>query len=146
MAKSLHEDKHSKSPNLMRPPLNPLYYEAWFACSSTSLPDEFFIITANNPNGRTVSNSENEKLNSDLIMHLDCLGLDYFEVAAGSKDRCHVEASYAVASDLKTGLILCNKYEQDAIFWVSSDRLSIVKRDGLHPLKPGRTDAPIKNP
>ena len=114
----------------MYPDLNPLYYETWFACAFKSLPSDFFIITAHNPNGQTVSHSKNKELNNELTKHLDILGLNYIEVAAGSKDRCHVETSYAVASDKNTGLDLCNKYEQDAIFWIKENRLNIVKRDG----------------
>ncbi|MBK1829583.1 hypothetical protein JIN77_02510 [Verrucomicrobiaceae bacterium R5-34] len=60
----------------MTTPLNPYYYATWFECSRSILPDEFVIITANNPNGETISTQNNEELNLKLIKHLDSLGLD----------------------------------------------------------------------
>ncbi|MBK1829597.1 DUF3293 domain-containing protein [Verrucomicrobiaceae bacterium R5-34] len=114
----------------MKNGLNKLYYVTWFQCKSSVLADEFIIITAHNPEGRTISTQANEELNLMLFKHLNSLGLDYFEVAAGSKNRLHIEASYAIACDLDLGLQLCNHYAQDAIFWIKNGQLNIVSKDG----------------
>lgn len=42
-----------------------------------------------------------------------------------------MEASYALAYDLDTGLSLCNQFEQDAIFWINSGSLNIASKDGI---------------
>ena len=109
------------------PNLNPLYYETWFVCGGND-PAAFAIITAHNPNGQKVDAEENEQLNQRLVTRLEELAIGYFPVAAGSKDRSHVEASYGIITDLSTAISLCNQFDQDAIFWIEEGQLSIVDR------------------
>lgn len=111
-------------------PLNPLYFETWFICEISQVPNTFSIITASNPNGRTQSDSNNQDARERLHKKLTAMGLTPFRVDGGSKDRAHIEEGYGVECSLDCALMLCNEFEQDAILRVENGSVFIVDRTG----------------
>lgn len=109
-------------------PLNPHYYQTWFECPVSACLPRFAIITAHHPDGVIIGAEENVGRNRRLCAQLEELGIEYFPVAAGSRDRAHVEDSFGIVCDLATAIDLCNQYEQDAIFWVEDGKIFIIDR------------------
>ncbi|NRA53160.1 MAG: DUF3293 domain-containing protein [Gammaproteobacteria bacterium] len=90
------------------------------------LGDSFVIITANNPHGALLESQSNIELNLLLQAKLKQLGLSYLRVLAGNFDFSHAEESLVVNCSLKQGVSLATMFNQNAIFSIERDELSLV--------------------
>ena len=105
------------------------YFDAWFRCVTpgSAPPRVFGIVTPCNPFGRQLGIEENGKRLQLLEDHLRQRGLTYFRIEGGSRDGSHVEPGFGISgaplADLKH---LGARFEQDAIFWVQDDQVSLV--------------------
>src|SRR5690348_4961826 len=91
-----------------------------------SWPAEFVIVTAFNPEGASKGAEQNHRFDSELTLHLQQTGLQFWRVNGGSPDFSHVEPGYAVETDLQTGLDIGKKFRQIAIFWIKEGNLILV--------------------
>ena len=111
------------------PSLKSMYFDTWFRCSTPISPQthEFGIVTPCNPFGRPLGGGENWKRLRRLEEHLLRNGLTCFRVDGGSSDESHVEPGFGISGaplvDLKK---LGAQFDQDAIFWVQNDQVSLV--------------------
>ncbi len=105
------------------------YFDAWFRCSEppSRLPREFGIVTPCNPFGRPLGVVKNWKRLRRLEAYLQKHSLSYFRVDGCSRDGSHVESGFGISgaplADLKQ---LGAQFDQDAIFWVQNDQVSLV--------------------
>lgn len=105
------------------------YFDAWFRCSTPTTPQTqgFGIVTPCNPFGRKLGIVENWKRLRRLEAHLKEDGLAYFRVDGGSRDGNHVEPGFGISGaplpELKQ---LGARFDQDAIFWVQDDQVSLI--------------------
>lgn len=60
------------------------------------------------------------------MVRLRQLGLRYQPLLAGNRNFSHSEASFIVECSLPEALEIAAEFEQNAIFWVEQDRLSLV--------------------
>lgn len=104
-------------------PLLDLYATTVFLCSKPIIFNSFAIITGCNPNGQILTENENKKLNK--LLELQIKQYPFVEVIGASADLTHQEPSFAVQMSLSDAQELANKHQQNAIFWVNNDLLSI---------------------
>lgn len=103
-----------------------LYQHTYFVWSKSRLTqDDFVIVTAHNPKGKTLSHFANRCAHQRLIQSVRLLGYSYSEIIGQSPDGAHQELSLAVACSLAQGYKLAKKFQQNAIYWVSRDKLSL---------------------
>ena len=86
----------------------------------------FAVITAFDPGGRNLSDSENEERRRDLNRRLEKTGYRFVAVDACSPDRLHCECSVAVVMKQKEALALARVLEQVAFFWFDGSRFWIL--------------------
>lgn len=110
-------------------PLLPEFAQVYFAGERPlgGWPRHFAIITAYNPDGRSVEPSVNCTADSDLRLALGALGLSHFRVIGGSRDGRHQEPGWGILLDnLRTSQELSVRFHQLAYFWVDDQRLLLV--------------------
>jgi hypothetical protein len=88
--------------------------------------DPFAVLTASDPRGRDLSQSENERRRRDLSARLTRAGYRFVDVDACSPDRSHCECSVAVVMPQDEAIALARELEQVAIFWFDGSRFWIV--------------------
>jgi len=88
--------------------------------------DPFAVLTAFDPQGRDLSQSENEKRRRDLSERLERSGYRFVDVDACSPDHSHCECSVAVVMPQEEALTLARELEQVAIFWFDGARFWII--------------------
>ncbi|MGF1752465.1 DUF3293 domain-containing protein [Vibrio makurazakiensis] len=100
----------------------------WHAYASSffdfeRLPNQlsFIIVTAWNPRSAILSIDKNEERNQQLVR--DLAGYEFTSGRVGDKAFNWYEKSIAVAIDLPKAIALANKYQQNAIYQVSGQRL-----------------------
>jgi len=90
------------------------------------LGDSFVIITANNPHGALQDCQSNIELNLLLQAKIKQLELSYIPVLAGNFDFSYAEESFVVNCSLKQGVSLAVAFNQNAIFSIEHDELSLI--------------------
>jgi len=97
--------------------------------------DPFAVLTAFDPQGRDLSDSDNERRRRDLDVRLQRGGYKFVDVDACSPDRSHCECSVAVVMPQQDAIALARELEQVAIFWFDGARFwilgAIVESDPL---------------
>lgn len=88
--------------------------------------DPFAVLTAFDPRGRDLSQSENERRRRDLSTRLERSGYRFVDVDACSPDRSHCECSVAVVMPQDEAIALARELEQVAIFWFDGARFWII--------------------
>jgi len=105
------------------------YFDVWFHCPVVPepLPDAFGILTPCNPFGRKIGAGENASRLEALQRLLDERGILHFPVDGGTRDRSHLEPGFGVVGiDQDAVRALGVQFEQDAIFWVEGDRVTLL--------------------
>ena len=107
------------------------YFTAWFHCASlpVPLPDSFGIVTPCNPYGRVLSNEENSARLETLQTRLTDLNVIHFRVDGGSRDKVHLEPGFGVIMNKDELVLIGREFDQDAVFWVQNDKVSIITCD-----------------
>jgi hypothetical protein len=93
-----------------------------------ALPNSFAIITAHNPQGVIVDARTNRgynlALHNLLAARHDVTQL--LPITGCAPDMSHQEASFLVALPKATAMTIAKQFQQNAIFWVEGDQLTIV--------------------
>jgi hypothetical protein len=97
--------------------------------------ERFAIITAFDPQGRNLSDTENQQRKCELDRRISATGYRFMQVDCCSPDRSHCECSVAVTMPQGEALELAREMEQVAIFWFDGKRFwilgAIVETDPL---------------
>lgn len=106
--------------------MNPAYLDTVFDVETLHpLPQEFVIITAYNPRGRTAPPSRNRHQDQTLRAVLEGRGITPFRVTGRSVDGSHQEPGWGAALDTQTGLEIGRMFKQEAIYGVREDELTL---------------------
>lgn len=105
-------------------PLLDLYATTVFLCSKPVLFPEFAIITGYNPKGELLNFQENKKLNNLLQQQIN--QYEFIEITGSSPDLTHQEPSFAIEVELNEAIRIAEKFEQNAIFWITRGEVFIV--------------------
>lgn len=104
-----------------------LYQNTYFKCANRLVfPDTFAIITACNPGGESETANINNQLNCDLLARLKQLEFKYQPLRAGNINFSHIEDSCIVECSFSQALALGRDFNQNAIFWIDNNQLSLV--------------------
>lgn len=112
--------------------VNLLYATALFqsAPPPCGWPRAFAIITACNPCGKTKDTAQNAEHDACLAARLRTLRCWHWRVIGGSPDFRHAEPDFAVGLPLLDALAVGRWFEQEAIFWIEDDELSVIAAAG----------------
>jgi Protein of unknown function (DUF3293) len=88
--------------------------------------EPFAIITAFDPRGRNLSDSENQQRKRKLDRMISATGYRFVQVDCCSPDRSHCECSVAITMPQDEALDLGREMEQVAIFWFDGKRFWIL--------------------
>lgn len=95
----------------------------------------FAVMTAFDPRGRDLADSDNERRQAELTDRLRRAGYRFVDVDACSPDGSHCECSLAVVMEQSEAIELARELEQVAIFWFDGQRFwilgAIVESDPL---------------
>ncbi|MFM8763926.1 MAG: DUF3293 domain-containing protein [Spartobacteria bacterium] len=91
---------------------------------------DFWVVTACNPDSQIHTGSFNKAADEKLEQLLKDEGLIHFRVTGGSPDGLHSEPGWGIVCDEQTAMRLCAEFQQDAVFYFSGDRITLVSRDG----------------
>jgi hypothetical protein len=108
--------------------LNPAYRHARFRAELPhgGLPESFCIVTACNPDGRTIPDQENEERTHAFRKQLAKLSLDHFPVTGFDANSSHEEAGFGIVCELEEAYAMGNAFLQEAIFHVHRGQASLV--------------------
>jgi hypothetical protein len=108
--------------------MNPAYRHARFRAELPhgGLPESFCIVTACNPDGRTIPDKENEERTHAFQKQLAKLGLDHFPVTGYDAQSSHEEAGFGICCELEEAYAMGNEYLQEAILHVHRGKVSLV--------------------
>lgn len=111
--------------------MNDAYNHARFRAElpDSGLPESFAIITACNPNGKTISDEENLVKTEGLRQQLVKLGYLHFPVTGYDAQSPHEEAGFGVLCDFKTASSIGHALLQEAIFIVERGIVSLIELD-----------------
>lgn len=98
----------------LREPVSPVVRKG---LSAMGLNGRFAVLTAFNPRGVTIEDSENDRRVKEFEAELSSIGEPYVRVDACSPDESHCECSVALKVDLNRALDIARRWEQIAIFW-----------------------------
>ena len=93
---------------------------------AAGLGEPFAIMTAFDPEGRNLSEAENERRKQELDRRLSATGYPFVQVDCCSPDRRHCECSVAVTMPQEKALDLAREMQQVAIFWFDGKRFWIL--------------------
>ena len=103
------------------------YQETEFLFTQTlSSQLSFAIITAHNPKGQILTSCQNRLLDRQLLLAIEKFNRPYRAVVGASRDRTHMEKSWAVAIDKLSAAHLGLKFKQNAIYFVDNNQLALV--------------------
>ena len=107
--------------------MNPEYDNTVFLLSEVPVawPNNFSIITANNPMDQKLPGSENIRRNQQLAEWAE--PKIYIKLIGSSPDRTHQEASFAVECSLKEAIEIGEQFNQRAIFYIRGENLELVE-------------------
>jgi len=104
-----------------------LYQQTEFLLMQNISPAaSFAIITAHNPRGKLLSRCQNRLRDRQLLADIEALGVPYRALVGASPDLSHKEKSWAVFMDASTIMTLAEKYQQNAIYYVEQDKLTLL--------------------
>lgn len=88
--------------------------------------EPFAIMTAFDPKGRDLSETENKGQQSAFEQRLAASGYRFVRVEACSPDRSHCESSVAVIMSREDAVATAKRLEQVALFWFDGARFWIL--------------------
>lgn len=108
--------------------MNPAYRHARFRAElpSGGLPESFAVITACNPEGKTVPPAENETRIREFQGQLVHRGLGHFPVTGFDPRSPHEEAGFGVLCDLETAYAMGKEWRQKAVFWIHRGEVNLI--------------------
>ena len=110
----------------MKTKLNPAYHQTVFECIPAGKPDDFWVITAYNPNGRPADPGDNIAADACLHADIEALGITPFRVTGLSPDESHAEPGWGFPSDEVTALEIGRRYQQEAVFHFTAGGIDLV--------------------
>ncbi len=113
--------------------MNPGYHEVRFRAElpAAGLPACFGVVTACNPNGRTVSKEENQQATDTLRSALTAENHFIFPVTGGSPDFSHAEPGFGVLfQSPEEAISWGQRFHQEAVFWIEEGNVQLVPCDG----------------
>ena len=102
------------------------YLETHFRCNTIDLPDDFWLITAHNPDGIDAADELNQAADSELFAELEKCGHAPLRITGFSPDEIHSEAGWAAPIDEATALRLGRYFRQEALFHFHSGEIDLV--------------------
>ncbi|NQX00682.1 DUF3293 domain-containing protein [bacterium] len=120
--------------------MNPGYHHVRFRAElpAAGLPAAFAVVTACNPDGRTVTDEENHQATEVLRSALTADGHFFFPVTGGSPDFAHREPGFGVLfKSSEQAVSWGRRYQQEAVFWVKEGSVQLVPCDGTDPVDLG---------
>lgn len=81
------------------------------------------VVTACNPRGKVLSETQNQALNSTLTERVHSLGYPFTELTGCSPDLKHREPSLLVYCAQGQAMSLAGEFAQNAFFWIENDEL-----------------------
>ena len=109
--------------------MNPGYQSVHFRAELplAGLPAAFGVVTACNPDGKTVNDKENLIATESLRSALLSEGYFFFPVMGGSADFSHAEPGFGVLFPSPEAAVEWGqKYQQEAIFWIIEGRVHLI--------------------
>lgn len=113
--------------------MNPAYHNVHFRADlpKAGLPAAFGIVTACNPDGRTVTDEENQQATESLRSALTAEGYFYFPVTGGSPDFSHAEPGFGVLfKSIEEAVSWGKRFQQEAVFWIHEGCVQLVPCNG----------------
>ncbi len=110
----------------MKTKLNPAYHQTVFECIPAGKPDDFWVITAYNPNGTPADPGDNIAADACLHADIEALGITPFRVTGLSPDESHAEPGWGFPSDEVTALEIGRRYQQEAVFHFTAGGIDLV--------------------
>ena len=107
----------------------PEYSKAQFATEQVDFPHSFAIVTACNPEGEDHPTAENESFNAMLkeeISNRFDAKTPLFKITGHSECGSHEEPGWGIECSLDEAIELGALFKQEAIFWISEERLYLV--------------------
>ncbi len=86
----------------------------------------FAIITACNPNGKILSQSQNRLRDRELLNSIEHLKCPYRAIVGAAQDMSHFEKSWAVFVEKPKAIQLGTQFVQNAIYYVTEGELTLV--------------------
>lgn len=113
----------------MNPDFHPAYSNVHFRgpWPDRSHPDEFAIITAYATTGETWSGERNWAADLKLENELRETGSWMRRITGYDPDTGHAEPGWAIEMGFEAACDLGWRFKQDAIFWVSGNRVRVAK-------------------
>jgi hypothetical protein len=111
--------------------MHPAYFEVRFASEShwKNPVVPFAIITAYQTTGQVWPQAANLQADERLRQTLEALGVWYQRLTGYSPVTGHAEPGWAVAMDFEQACDLGRQFEQDAIYYVDGDELTVSHCD-----------------
>ena len=121
----------------MKKKLNPAYHQTVFEYIPAGKPDDFWVITAYNPDGSSADLGDNLAADARLRTDLARLKITPFRVIGLSPDETHAEPGWGFPSDDATALEIGRRYQQDALYHFTAGRIDLVdcETQERHPLE-----------
>jgi hypothetical protein len=100
-------------------------------------PDDFWVVTACNPNGKPADPGDNLKADARLLAAIEALEITPFRVTGLSPDETRAEPGWGLACDEATALKLARRCGRRAVWHFSAGRIALVdcKTRQRHPLE-----------
>jgi Protein of unknown function (DUF3293) len=106
--------------------MNPAYHETVFEFIPNGKTQDFWVITAYNPDGKPSDAGDNLAADSNLREEIASLGFVPFRVIGRSPDSSHAEPGWGFPCDEATALEIGKRYRQEAVFHFTAGRIDLV--------------------
>jgi hypothetical protein len=106
--------------------LHAAFKEAIFEFTPGDHPENFWVITAYNPDGQDTNEISNQLADEKLYEELNALGVEPFRVTGLSPDRTHAEPGWGGSLEERTAIELGRKYRQVAVFHFQAGEIWLV--------------------
>lgn len=108
--------------------MNPAYLQSRFTTElpASGLPEQFAIMTAQNPNGIQASEKFNQQALEKLRSALESAELLFFPINGTCPAFDSAEEGFGVACTLEGGIELGRQFNQEGIWWVDHGRVFLV--------------------
>jgi hypothetical protein len=110
----------------MKSRLNPAYLNTVFEYITAGKPDDFWVITAYNPEGKPADPGDNIAADAQLIADIEALEITPFPVTGISPDETHAEPGWGFPCDETTVLEIGRRYHQQAVYHFTAGRIDLV--------------------
>ncbi len=107
-------------------PLNPAFKEAVFELSASGMHDDFWVITAYNPDSKDTDVNLNKQADEKLREEITTLGKTPFRVIGRSRDGSHAEPGWGAQFNETTAIELGRQFRQDAVFHFKAGEIWLV--------------------